>query len=248
MPLRLPGHGRERKTESPLEPTVGRHHARPPLQHRELRSAPPFARERIRTQRRQAHRLSRRHAHLCEPRGRREAAACEDAGDPAAHRDRSLHLHLRLDRRAHAARRVRAAGQDRIPDRRLMYGRTACAPTETRMSITLIAAISKNNVIGTEGRLPWHIPEDMKHFKTLTMGKVVLMGRKTWESIPEKFRPLPGRTNVIITRQPDYPVPTGVQTFQSTDDALKNDVMVIGGAEIYRQTIDRADRLEITYR
>ncbi|OGL74429.1 diacylglycerol kinase [Candidatus Uhrbacteria bacterium RIFCSPHIGHO2_12_FULL_60_25] len=115
------------------------------------------------------------------------------------------------------------------------------------MSITLIAAISKNNVIGTEGRLPWHIPEDMKHFKTLTMGKVVLMGRKTWESIPEKFRPLPGRTNVIITRQPDYPVPTGVQTFQSTDDALKNDVMVIGGAEIYRQTIDRADRLEITY-
>ena len=128
-----------------------------------------------------------------------------------------------------------------------MYGRTACAPPETRMSITLIAAISKNNVIGTEGRLPWHIPEDLKRFKTLTVGKVVLMGRKTWESIPDKFRPLPGRTNVVVTRQPDYPVPAGVQTFQSIDDALKNDVMVIGGAEIYRQTIDRADRLEITH-
>ena len=132
-----------------------------------------------------------------------------------------------------------------------MYGRTACAPTETRMSITLIAAISKNNVIGTEGRLPWHIPEDMKHFKTLTMGKVVLMGRKTWESIPEKFRPLPGRTNVVITRQPDYPIQAGVEVFHALDEALaahgKDDVMVIGGADVYRQTLPHADRLEITH-
>src|SRR3989344_7248852 len=101
-----------------------------------------------------------------------------------------------------------------------MYGRTACAPTETRMSITLIAAISKNNVIGTEGRLPWHIPEDLKRFKTLTVGKVVLMGRKTWESIPEKFRPLPGRTNVVVTRQADFPLPEKTIRASSVEEAL----------------------------
>lgn len=118
------------------------------------------------------------------------------------------------------------------------------------MPISLIAAVAKNNCIGKDGRLPWHLPEDMKHFKDLTMGKVVLMGRKTWESIPEKFRPLPGRTNVVVTRQPNYPVPTGVEVFGSIETALavhaQDEIVVMGGAEIYRETIDRADALHLT--
>ena len=119
------------------------------------------------------------------------------------------------------------------------------------MSIILVAAISRNGVIGSDGTLPWHIPEDLKRFKELTSGHVVLMGRKTWESIPEKFRPLPNRTNLVITRQTSLEVPTGVEVFSSIESALsahaEDDVYVIGGAEIYRQTISLADRLEITH-
>ncbi len=117
--------------------------------------------------------------------------------------------------------------------------------------ITLIAGISKNNCIGNNGTLPWHLPEDLKHFKELTTNKTVVMGRKTWESLPEKFRPLPNRKNVVITRQIDYAVPDGVLTFSSTEDAFAQlateDIFIIGGAELYKQTIDRADALEITH-
>lgn len=117
--------------------------------------------------------------------------------------------------------------------------------------ITIIAAVSKNGMIGRDGKLPWHIPEDLKHFKELTLGKVVLMGRKTWESIPEKFRPLPGRTNVVVTRQTGYTAPPGVEVFSSLDDALTahatDAVLVIGGAEVYRQAMPLAGRLEITH-
>lgn len=118
--------------------------------------------------------------------------------------------------------------------------------------LTLIAAVAANGCIGKDGKLPWHLPEDLKHFKNLTMGKTVLMGRKTWESIPAKFRPLSGRRNVIITRQADFVAPSSdeVEVCHSLDDALarhaNEDLFIIGGAEIYRQTIDRADRLEIT--
>lgn len=116
--------------------------------------------------------------------------------------------------------------------------------------ITLIAAVAENGCIGTNGELPWHYPEDMKRFKNLTTGHVVLMGRKTWESLPEKFRPLPNRKNLVITRQPEYAVPEGVEVHRTIEAALAHhadeNVFVIGGAEIYRQTIDLADRLEIT--
>lgn len=119
------------------------------------------------------------------------------------------------------------------------------------MPLSLIAAISKNNCIGKNGTLPWHIPEDFQHFKTVTMGKVVLMGRKTWESLPEKFRPLPGRKNVVITRQTAYTIPKGVELYPTIEQALlvhpTEEVVSIGGAEIYRQTIDHADRLYITH-
>jgi dihydrofolate reductase len=119
------------------------------------------------------------------------------------------------------------------------------------MSLSLIAAIAQNNCIGKNGALPWHLPEDLNHFKELTVGKPVLMGRKTWESIPEKFRPLPNRTNIVVTRDQQYSVPAGVEKYSSVESALAShpneETMVIGGAELYRQTIDRADRLFITH-
>lgn len=116
--------------------------------------------------------------------------------------------------------------------------------------IALIAAISENNCIGKNNTLPWHIPEDMKHFRKLTDGKTVVMGRKTWESIPEKFRPLPNRKNIVITRNLDYTVPDSVMMYHSVKEALEHesgDVMVIGGAEIYAQSIELADTLYITH-
>lgn len=117
--------------------------------------------------------------------------------------------------------------------------------------ISLIAAMDKNNCIGKDGTLPWHIPEDLARFKNLTEGKTVLMGRKTWESLPEKYRPLPNRTNIVITRQNDYTLPQGVERYDSVDAAFtkhpNEDIMVIGGGEIFKQTIDRADTLSMTH-
>src|SRR3989344_5094956 len=97
-------------------------------------------------------------------------------------------------------------------------------------------AIAKNWVIGGDNDLPWYLPEDLKHFKKLTLGKTVLMGRKTYESIVNRLgKPLPGRKNVVISRQADYKVPDGVLVFQSLDEALKvlsaEDIYVIGGGE-----------------
>lgn len=117
--------------------------------------------------------------------------------------------------------------------------------------IALVAAIAENNCIGVNGKLPWHIPEDMVHFKNLTKGKVVLMGRKTWESLPKKFRPLPNRKNIVISSQTDYKLEKGVELYHSIMEAVEKhigqDIMVIGGAQIYDQTIDIADRLYITH-
>ena len=119
------------------------------------------------------------------------------------------------------------------------------------MSISLIAAISKNYVIGKNNDLPWHIPEDLKHFRDVTRGKTVLMGRKTWESIPEKFRPLPKRVNIVVTRNKEYQVPESVVLFNNIEEALASrsneEVMVIGGGGIYAQTIKKADMLYITH-
>ena len=117
--------------------------------------------------------------------------------------------------------------------------------------LSLIAAIAQNNCIGKDNQLPWNIPEDMKHFKDLTKGHVVLMGRNTWESIPKKFRPLPNRTNIVITRNKEYKVPEGVEVYSSIEEVLEKHkgklVFSIGGASIYKQTIDLADTLYITH-
>ena len=117
--------------------------------------------------------------------------------------------------------------------------------------VTLVAAVARNGCIGKDGALPWRIPADVQHYKDVTMGKVVIMGRKTWESIPVKYRPLPGRTNVVVTRQSAYQLPGGVERFGSLVEALAahaaDDVVINGGAEIYRAAIGRADRLDITH-
>lgn len=104
--------------------------------------------------------------------------------------------------------------------------------------ISIVVACDPNNVIGKDGKLPWHIPEDLKVFKSLTMGHVIVMGRKTWESLPKK--PLPGRTNVVISR-----TMTGENCYDSLDKVLEDypDVYVIGGAEIYRLALPKADQI-----
>jgi dihydrofolate reductase len=117
--------------------------------------------------------------------------------------------------------------------------------------ITLVAAVARNGCIGKDGTLPWRIAEDMQRYRRITMGKVVVMGRKTWESIPAKFRPLPGRINVVVTRNPDYPVPDGVERAPSLEAALaahaREEVIVSGGGEIYARAMPRADALDITH-
>jgi dihydrofolate reductase len=116
--------------------------------------------------------------------------------------------------------------------------------------IVIIAAVAKNRVIGKDNRLLWNIPEDMAHFKALTAGHPVIMGRKTWESLPPRFRPLPGRRNIVISRQADYDAP-GAEVADSLEIALKKAstvalAFVIGGEQIYAQAMTVADRLEIT--
>lgn len=101
----------------------------------------------------------------------------------------------------------------------------------------LIYARAANGVIGINGTLPWHLPEDLAHFKRTTLGCPVIMGRKTWDSLPPKFRPLPGRTNIVVTRQPDWNE-TGAQRASDMREALQlceqsEDVWVIGGAQLY---------------
>jgi dihydrofolate reductase len=113
--------------------------------------------------------------------------------------------------------------------------------------ISLIAALASNRVIGRQGALPWHLPEDLRRFKALTLGHPVLMGRRTWESIG---RPLPGRRNIVITRQADYR-PSGAEVFPDLGSALEAlagapEVFVIGGGELYAAALPLAHRLQLT--
>lgn len=117
------------------------------------------------------------------------------------------------------------------------------------MTIALIWAQAHDRVIGAGGVMPWHLPEDLRHFRELTDGDPVVMGRRTWESLPERFRPLPGRTNVVVTRRADFAA-DGARIAHSLDDALDGlgdgTVWIIGGAELYGQTLPIADRVEVT--
>jgi len=116
---------------------------------------------------------------------------------------------------------------------------------------SIIAAVAKNNCIGIKNKLPWNIPEDLEHFKKLTMGKTCIMGEATFESILSYLgKPLPGRKTVVLTLNKNYQAPTGVRVFNDIDEAWKalkdEDNFVCGGASIYKQTINRVDTLYIT--
>lgn len=123
------------------------------------------------------------------------------------------------------------------------------------MKLSLIVATAQDNVIGRNNELPWHLPQDLKYFKAITLGKPIIMGRKTFESIG---KPLPGRTNIVVTRQKDWNF-SGVlvaksiedaidvaQTFRSEQNSTTEEIMVIGGAEIYRHALTIADRVYLT--
>ena len=120
------------------------------------------------------------------------------------------------------------------------------------MKISFVAAVAKNNVIGKENDLPWDLPEDLKHFKEITSGGTVLMGRKTFESIMSRNgKPLPNRVNVVLTRDKNYKAPVGVLVFNDVDEALGKldceELFVIGGGQIYELFMDRADKLYVTH-
>ena len=114
------------------------------------------------------------------------------------------------------------------------------------MKISLIAAMDRGFAIGKDGALPWQLPDDLKRFKALTMGKAMIMGRKTFDSFPA---PLPGRRHIVLTRDPDW-AEEGAEVAHSADEALKlangPHVCIIGGVEIYRLFLPRADRVELT--
>ena len=118
--------------------------------------------------------------------------------------------------------------------------------------IGLIWAQSQGGVIGRDGGMPWHVPEDLAHFKAVTLGCPVVMGRRTWESLPPRFRPLPGRANIVVTHRHGWSA-QGAERAASVDDALAlaaaGDppwLWVIGGADLFRQVLPRAARLEVT--
>ncbi|MDP2007880.1 MAG: dihydrofolate reductase [Rubrivivax sp.] len=116
--------------------------------------------------------------------------------------------------------------------------------------LVLIAAMARGRVIGRGNALPWHLPEDMAHFRAATRGHPVIMGRKTWDSLPERFRPLPGRRNLVVTRNPAWQA-TGAETMPSLAAALAaaagaERVFVIGGAELYAAALPQADTLLLT--
>ncbi len=124
---------------------------------------------------------------------------------------------------------------------------------QTTLPLAMIAALADNHVIGLDNRMPWHLPADLKHFKAMTLGKPIIMGRKTWNSLG---RPLPGRLNLVVSRQPDLQL-EGAETFTGLDSALTraeqwarkqgvDELMLIGGAQLYAQALPQAQRLYLT--
>ncbi len=124
----------------------------------------------------------------------------------------------------------------------------------THLPLCMIAALGENRVIGVDNQLPWHLSEDLQHFKRMTLGKPVIMGRKTWDSIG---RPLPGRLNIVISRQTDLQL-SGAEVFADLPAALRRardwakledaeEIMLIGGAQLYREALPLAERLYLTH-
>jgi dihydrofolate reductase len=127
-------------------------------------------------------------------------------------------------------------------------------PSAATMRVNLIYARARNGVIGRDNTLPWHLPEDLAHFKHATAGSPVIMGRKTWDSLPVKFRPLPGRTNLVVTRQTGWRS-DGALTASGVEHALRlcaafspapADIWIIGGAQLYASALPVAQRAVVT--
>ena len=120
--------------------------------------------------------------------------------------------------------------------------------------LALVAALARNRVIGDGTGMPWHLPEDLAHFRRVTQGHAVIMGRRTWESLPPRLRPLPGRRNLVVTRQADLHAAlqaAGAEPQASLDDALARcsdapRAFVIGGGQLYAQALPRVDELLLT--
>jgi dihydrofolate reductase len=118
------------------------------------------------------------------------------------------------------------------------------------VKVSLVAAVARGGVIGQGNAIPWRIPEDAQHFRALTMGHPVIMGRRTWDSLPDRFRPLPGRRNVVVTRNADWQA-DGAERAGSLEDVLRlldgaPQVFVIGGGELYADALPLADELLLT--
>lgn len=116
-------------------------------------------------------------------------------------------------------------------------------------SLGLVWAEARDGVIGADGGMPWHVPEDMAHFRAVTASHDVVMGRRTWESLPPRFRPLPGRRNIVVTRSDSWAA-EGAERAGSLEEALHqaggDEVWVIGGGMLYAEAVHRADVLEVT--
>jgi dihydrofolate reductase len=123
----------------------------------------------------------------------------------------------------------------------------AAGPTDRRGTVGMIWAQARRGVIGAEGTLPWHLPEDLAVFRRTTMGATVVMGRRTWESLPERFRPLPGRTNVVLTTARDWTA-EGARRAGSVAEVIDQaePLWVIGGGSVYAAFLPHADRLVVT--
>lgn len=126
--------------------------------------------------------------------------------------------------------------------------------TASAIQLSLIAAVAENGCIGKQNKLPWYLPEDLKYFKAITSGKAIIMGRNTFDSLG---RPLPNRTNIVITRNPGFQAPEGVRVVHSLEEAIhvaeavahiqgQDEILVIGGAQIYQEALSRASRLYLT--
>jgi len=138
----------------------------------------------------------------------------------------------------------------------------ASAPAPSRPVVALIAALAKNRVIGDQNKMPWHLPEDLRHFKATTLGRPVIMGRKTWESLG---RALPGRENIVVSRNASYPAPGASvvtslaaalalaaqslresATARETTEPAEPEIFVIGGGALYREALPLAERMYLT--
>ncbi len=116
----------------------------------------------------------------------------------------------------------------------------------------MVVAAATNNAIGLDGKLLWNLPKDMDFFRNITLGHHVLMGRKSWDALPDKFRPLPGRTNIVVTRQPNFN-PEGCKVVGSIEEGVKfakdngeKELMIIGGGDIYQQALKQTDTIYLT--